>query len=141
MEHKPGHGKELSPKEMTQQLIDEPFLLSDLLHAFDRGDETYFLYLNHKVEEIGRWVGRSRLRFGGKYETSTASNEVRTQEAEPWQPDDHESPWADYRNARQTELDNSRKAHEQHQGQHDDPNRLKSSVRAFEALHGAVWTE
>jgi hypothetical protein len=60
-------------------LVADPRLLDCVLHALDRGDETYFLYLTRKVTEINVWLSENKLSWAG------AATDSRILEAWPWQ--------------------------------------------------------
>ena len=80
------------------RLEHDPDLLFRVLHALDRGDETYFLYLTLKVRDIHRWLATNGLYwFGhkapqaapqptgaGESPASVADKDKRVQEAWPW---------------------------------------------------------
>jgi hypothetical protein len=72
-------GWETRQTQLANQLVDSPWLLNCVLHALDRGDETYFLYLTRKVTEINEWLSENELLWFGH------SEKTRIPEAWPWQ--------------------------------------------------------
>jgi len=65
--------------DLAQLLRQDLALLNDLLHALDRGDETYFLYLTRKVGEINTWLNQNHL-YWSKLKVSGASEAAPIQE-------------------------------------------------------------
>jgi len=76
-------------KEIAGELRKDPDLLSNLLHAFDRSDETYFLYLFHEVVHIRHWL----MEFEGRVKSLAPSPEpdvkddwnARVRQGQPWE--------------------------------------------------------
>lgn len=85
--------KELN--KFADELEKSPGLLFRVLHALDRGDETYFLYLALEIEAIRVWMEENKLPWficsgpvaspsGSPAVDSAPESENRVQEAEPW---------------------------------------------------------
>jgi hypothetical protein len=71
--------REARRKRLAEELAASPPLLDRVLHALDRGDETYFLYLIRKVTEINIWLSENNLSWVG------GATDSRIPEAWPWQ--------------------------------------------------------
>jgi hypothetical protein len=78
----------IEKKDIAGALRKAPDLLSDLLHAFDRSDETYFLYLFHEVVHIRHWLKEfeehSEVPPSGAEPDDKDPAPARVQQAEPW---------------------------------------------------------
>src|SRR3984885_2428432 len=77
-------GWEVRRTQLAHQLVDSPWLLNCVLHALDRGDETYFLYLTRKVTEINEWLSEHRLWWFRETDKKLQVGSPRILEAWPW---------------------------------------------------------
>ena len=80
--------------KLARKLENEPETLNKVLHALDRGDETYFLYLTLEIKAIYEWLADSASASASSADAAQPpasppsskipDNEKRVQEAWPW---------------------------------------------------------
>jgi Patatin-like phospholipase len=118
---------------LAARLEEDIVLLNRVLHALDRGDETFFLYLTNKVAEINDWLSENGLYwFGHKPRAAEETPSPAVEGPPPYAVEDQKKriqeawPWEGERASREKLRRQSREA-------------LKESALVFRSEDGKIF--